>query len=230
LQARAGDVLRSLGYSDKPADRARWFRTDNEYVERLNRMRPNEASTAVRTAAPGPLRFCYRQSSAMLIPWSTNSPVSAIDPPPDAGDAHVELDLRTLAAPMLAWSLAFWISLFVLGVLARRNLRLGRSDRAAARTLAVALVVAWTATVALGSQSAAALLDLPSGPGALASPLMFGLFAWLGYMRFEPQIRRASPHLLITSTHACCMAGGAIRWWDARCWRASWWASSLPCR
>jgi hypothetical protein len=80
----------------------------------------------------------------LLMPWTTASqPASPVFP-------------RTLVAPMLAWSLAFWISVIVLAVLARRNLRLGRSDRAAARTLAVASVTAWTVTVALRSQSATA--------------------------------------------------------------------------
>ena len=96
--------------------------------------------------------------------------------------------------------MAFWISLIVLAALARRNLRLGRSDRAAARTLAVALVITFTAMGALLADSVIASLDIVNGTGLVAEPLLLGLFAWLGYMGFEPQIRRAWPHLLITST------------------------------
>jgi hypothetical protein len=87
----------------------------------------------------------------------------------------------------------------VLAALARRNLPLGRSDRAAARTLAVAVDVVWTARQALASRSPMAALDIGNGPGLLAQSLLFGLFGWVAYLGFEPQFRRAWPHMLITS-------------------------------
>jgi hypothetical protein len=124
----------------------------------------------------------------LLMPW-TGAPQWAS-----------AVSARMLTAPLQAWGLAFWISLIVLAALARRNLRLGRSDRAAARTLAVALVATWTATAVLRTDTATALLDIFNRPSLLAQPLLFGLFAWLGYLGFEPQIRRAWPGLLITST------------------------------
>jgi len=300
LQARARELVRDLGYPDAPNDRAWWIGTNDDYLDRLNRLRPSEALAEIGTATPGPFVFCYRQSPASLIPWDANSQVSAIDPPPESGDTYVELDLggrlvalrvvpaassgaqpssavnwmtlfaaarlgapeafapvtpqwwpdsapdvrearegtyagqrvrveaaaragrplffrlvmpwtpgphqataasaRTLTPPFQAFSMAFWISLIVLAALARRNLRLGRSDRAAARTLAVALVITFTAMGALLADSVIASLDIVNGTGLVAEPLLLGLFAWLGYMGFEPQIRRAWPHLLITST------------------------------
>ena len=314
LQARARELIRDLGYPDEVADSAWWVRADEGYLARLARLRPGEASAHLRAAAPGPLLFCYRQSSSRLVPLGALGRVTAVDPPPRAGDAYVELDPagrlvtlrvkpaasedapasggvnwtplfaaarlgppgafapvapqrwpdgaadareacegryagqtvrveaaaragrpvffclvtpwlaapdagtaagRVLTPPMLAQLLLFWISFLLLAGLARRNLRLGRSDRAAAKTLAIAVIVAWSGWIALASHSAATLLDLFGGPGVLAQPLLFGLFAWLAYLALEPQIRRAWPHLLIASTR---LLGG--RWRDPLVGRA----------
>jgi hypothetical protein len=100
LQVKAREVLQRLGYSDQPADRAWWFRADEEDVARVSSMRPGEAAAELRRAAPGPLRFCYRQSPATMVPtgiWrmvgiSVLGTVSATDPIPTAGDAYLELD------------------------------------------------------------------------------------------------------------------------------------------
>jgi serine/threonine-protein kinase len=92
LQARARDVLQRLGYADQPADRSWWFRTDEDYLERVNRLRPGEAAADLRSARPGPLLFCYRQSPAPLIPATVTGVTTAEEPPPQAGDVYVELD------------------------------------------------------------------------------------------------------------------------------------------
>jgi serine/threonine-protein kinase len=86
--------------------------------------------------------------------------------------------------------------------LARRNLRLGRCDRAAARTLAVAVVIAWAVRSIALTHSLPGSLDFfyQNRPGPLAQPLMFGLYAWVAYVGLEPLMRRTWPHLLITST------------------------------
>jgi hypothetical protein len=109
----------------------------------------------------------------------------------------------------------FWISLVVLAGLAWRNVRLGRSDRAAARTLAIAVIASWSAWLATASHSAVPLVDIYGGPGVLAQPLLFGAAAWLAYLGLEPQVRRVWPHLLITSTR---LLGG--RWRDPLVGRA----------
>jgi hypothetical protein len=101
LQAKAREVLQRLGYSDTPADRAWWFRADEEEIARISRMRPAEAAAELRGGAPGPLRFCYRESPATMVPTGTwrmvgitvLGTVSATDPFPTAGDVYLELDL-----------------------------------------------------------------------------------------------------------------------------------------
>ena len=92
LQARAREMLRDFGHGDHAGGRAWWFRTDDAYLERVNRMRPSEAAAELRTAVPGPLLFCFRQSPAKLTPLA--GVVTESDPVPEPGDAYVELDLR----------------------------------------------------------------------------------------------------------------------------------------
>jgi len=92
LQAKAREVLRDLGHGDHAGDRAWWFRADDAFLERVNRMRPSEAAADLRTAVPGPLLFCLRQSPARLTPLA--GVVTESDPVPVPGDAYVELDLR----------------------------------------------------------------------------------------------------------------------------------------
>jgi serine/threonine-protein kinase len=92
LQARARETLRDLGYGYHAGNSAWWFRTDDAYLERVNRMRPSEATVELRTAVPGPLVFCFRQSPAEHTPLA--NVVTEYDPAPEPGDAYVELDLR----------------------------------------------------------------------------------------------------------------------------------------
>ena len=242
LQARARDTLEALGHSGMPVDSAWWFRADEDQLDRLNRLRPSEALAKLRTAQPGPVVFCYRQSPAALTPLGFGGRVSAADPPPQAGDAYLEADLRgrllalrvtpplsgaapplpdapvparALPAVYVALNVAFWVALAVMALFARRNLRLGRCDRAAARTLALAVVVVWTAHRTLAVHSPLAGLDLFNEAGLLAQPLLLGLFAWVAYLGGEPYFRRAWPHLLIASTRL--LEG---RWRDALVGRA----------
>ena len=309
LRARAREILHELGHRDQAADSAWWYRADETYVSRLNRLKPSEAAAELRRATPTPLRFCYRQSPATMVPLSSLFRVSSINPPPRTGDAYLELDMGgrllalrvtppaegqaqplsgvnwtglfaaahlgspdsfatvppqwwpgsapdvreareglyagrkvraeaaaragrpiffalvmpwSTAAPepgvdptqgygfsLLPFSVLFWGSLIVLAILARRNLRLGRCDRVAARRLAVVMVVVWATNLALMRDSIAASFDLTNGPGVLAPALQYGLLAWLAYLGLEPPIRRTFPHLLVTSTR---LLGG--RWRD----------------
>jgi serine/threonine-protein kinase len=91
--------------------------------------------------------------------------------------------------------------LVVLGavLIARRNIRLGRSDRRGAWRLAVVLV-------ALGT--AANLLRMPGHPSVwfsivsrqLALEIFSGVIAWLFYVALEPYVRRLWPNTLIAWT------------------------------
>jgi serine/threonine-protein kinase len=98
LQVRARDIVRSLGYADAPVDTVWWFRTDGEYLDRVNAMRPSEAFTELRNARPGPVRFCYRQSAVPLVPLiepaTPPGATPADNPAPAAGDVLVETDLK----------------------------------------------------------------------------------------------------------------------------------------
>lgn len=105
-----------------------------------------------------------------------------------------------LAPAFVVVTFAFWAMLAVVAALARRNLRLGRCDRTAARTLATAVVVVWAARQALNAHSITTALDLFTNPGLLAQPLLFGLAVWLAYLGLEPYFRRTWPHLLVAST------------------------------
>ena len=93
LRARAREILHELGHRDQAADSAWWYRADETYVSRLNRLKPTEAAAELRRATPTPLRFCYRQSPASLVPLSSHGMASSIDPPPRTGDAYLELDM-----------------------------------------------------------------------------------------------------------------------------------------
>jgi serine/threonine-protein kinase len=107
-------------------------------------------------------------------------------------------------------------SIAFVGVLAVRNLRLGRGDRRAAfrlaaflsATFAVGNVLSrhWTAASA-GTGAADTVVPGPGtvGPAqqvlATFGPALFlALAVWLTYIGFEPYARRRWPHLLIAST------------------------------
>jgi hypothetical protein len=53
----------------------------------------------------------------LAMPWSLSPPEPGVD------------QTRLTSTSMLPWSLLVWVSLIALAMLARRNLRLGRSDR-----------------------------------------------------------------------------------------------------
>jgi len=93
-------------------------------------------------------------------------------------------------------------SLLALGVLARRNLLLGRGDRRGAFRLAVgvgainAAVWMMSAHWSIGTPSTLLL----SIVNALQISFGVALLAWLAYVGFEPYVRRRWPHILVTWT------------------------------
>jgi serine/threonine-protein kinase len=302
LQARAHQVLQRLGYSDQPRDHGWWFRTDDEHLARLGRLRPSDAAAEIRAARPGPYRFCYRQAPAALVPtsvWRFNGisvvgNLTATDPPPIVGDVYLELDLdgslvglRVVPPPYgdaqprsrVDWMALFdaaqlgppdafleaapkwwpeagadarearegldqgqrvrveaaaragrpiffrvlptwavpspniwtassdphpvpalteivsWVSLVILAMLARRNLRQRRGDRTGAVSVAVAAMSAQVV-----GNSLAVHLTVGVVVGIVPQALFLGLLAWLAYIGLEPAVRRTWPHLLIAST------------------------------
>ena len=93
-------------------------------------------------------------------------------------------------------------SLAVLGVLARRNLLLGRGDRRGAFRLAVGVGAVSTAVWMMSAHwsTRAPFTLLLSAVNALQISLGVALLAWLAYVGFEPYVRRRWPHMLVTWT------------------------------
>jgi hypothetical protein len=105
-------------------------------------------------------------------------------------------------------------ALAFLGVLAVRNLRLGRGDRRSAFRLSVFVsaigligsVLSRHWTLASGTADPYLLrASRESGPmrqvfGTFGPVLFLALAIWLAYVGFEPHVRRRWPHLLIAST------------------------------
>ena len=108
-------------------------------------------------------------------------------------------------APRAAGQLAGQAGYFVLVVgltlfaafVARRNVRLGRSDARGAWRLAILFLVAGTASDLLRtSSSAAAFLGVWNVN--LALQLLPAAWIWIGYLAIEPYVRRLWPHTLVT--------------------------------
>ncbi len=86
-------------------------------------------------------------------------------------------------------------------LLLRRNIALGRGDRAGASRLAIVL---FAFNVTAGLLSAEHSLD-PFGVAALLTllvgrSLLISALVWISYMALEPDLRRLSPHLLVSWT------------------------------
>jgi hypothetical protein len=140
----------------------------------------------------------------LLPPWA-RPPQS-----PGAPSGRAASSWNALAVVLL---LGFWVSLIVLTLLARRNLRLGRADRAAARRLAIGVTAVFLVARVCGAHS---MLDaFSSRLDLLAMPLVTGLLAWLAYVGLEPPMRRTWPYLLISSTRLL-----DLRWRDPLVGRA----------
>jgi hypothetical protein len=84
-------------------------------------------------------------------------------------------------------------------LLVRRNLRLGRGDQAGAFRLALGLCACGVAAALIGGDFA---FTMPWVTGVLTATvgrgLLLGLLVWIVYVALEPDLRRRSPHLLIS--------------------------------
>ncbi|HEY6347710.1 MAG TPA: protein kinase [Bryobacteraceae bacterium] len=85
LAAKARDLARSFGFTDRPADTAGGFLIDGDNLQYMQRLktRGNEAWTRVLGAPPSPLFFWYRQSPAPMAALNLTSyaTVNPGDPP-----------------------------------------------------------------------------------------------------------------------------------------------------
>jgi hypothetical protein len=93
LEERAREIARHLGWTDPPADSARWFSRDYAYLSHLAR---TGTSGWARDLAAGwwkPASFEYRQSPRPLVPANALGEVRSADPPLDVtGMLAVVLD------------------------------------------------------------------------------------------------------------------------------------------
>ena len=83
LTAKARELVRTIGYTERPADAYTGFVTDG-YLEYVRpKTRGNEEWTRVLALAPSPLLFCYRQSPTALAARdiSSNGHPTLEDPP-----------------------------------------------------------------------------------------------------------------------------------------------------
>jgi serine/threonine-protein kinase len=111
---------------------------------------------------------------------------------------------RTAPVEVTTW--AFVALIFVSATLvARRNLRIGRGDRRAARTLAIVISGnSMLFEILRAHHVPSALEELRFAFGACAWALLWGLFVWIVYISLEPYIRRAWPHTLTSWNHLLC--------------------------
>jgi serine/threonine-protein kinase len=114
----------------------------------------------------------------------------------------LETDVDALPA---SYRVALWVGLIVsaglwiaLAALVRRNLRLGRGDRAGARRLAVSMFVLLLAAQLLRADHVAvAFEEMSIANDLLAHTLMNAVVLWLTYVGLEPIARRRWPRLLV---------------------------------
>jgi serine/threonine-protein kinase len=94
LQARALNVLGSLGYASVPSDSAWGLDADPDQQRALAARGPTARRFAdAARIRPTPFRFRYRQSPAALLPLDVSGIVRPLDPAPvDPGDALIDLD------------------------------------------------------------------------------------------------------------------------------------------
>jgi predicted Ser/Thr protein kinase len=93
LRARARDVVKSLGYSEAPVDYADGFILKHDYLEYIanNDSSPHRWEK-MRSIAPGPYRYWYRQSPRY---FETTEPIEVNKPALDiSGMASVYLDVN----------------------------------------------------------------------------------------------------------------------------------------
>lgn len=111
----------------------------------------------------------------------------------------------TPSLPVYAWITIWAIVIFglagfvAIGVLVRRNVRLGRGDRKGALRLAGFLFLSSTLGLLLRADHVALVFDETALVVNLAAQtLMAGVLAWTEYLAFEPIARRRWPELLIS--------------------------------
>jgi hypothetical protein len=93
LAQKARDLIHGFGYTGKPADFAFWFECDIDFREYGARKETKQLYLAQLAAAqPAPVRFIYRQSPRLLIPYNADALIHRFDPPPNPGMVRVELD------------------------------------------------------------------------------------------------------------------------------------------
>ena len=86
-------------------------------------------------------------------------------------------------------------------LLARRNIRLGRGDRAGASRLALTLCLVFVCASLLRATHSLDLWVLAQTVVVLIGKgLLVGAIAWLSYVALEPDLRRRAPHMLISWT------------------------------
>jgi len=83
LVDHAREIIDTLGYEDRPADWARGFRVDADYLNYLEQ-RDDSPNRWNKLAAgrPAGIYFWYRQSPRALVPNNLSAGVSFTDPPP----------------------------------------------------------------------------------------------------------------------------------------------------
>jgi serine/threonine-protein kinase len=96
LEDRARDLLQRLGYTEPPADTARGYAIDAEYLRWVSeRDRSPGRWEGLRVGQPPVVLFWYRQSPRMLLSAATLGRVSSRNPPlVDSGMAGVRFDMR----------------------------------------------------------------------------------------------------------------------------------------
>lgn len=93
LREQASQITKSLGYTAAAGDTVSGFDTDSEYYEYLGKQQTSLPPWEVLKSSQPPLvRFWYRQSPAVLVPFSEES-VTFRDPPKDIpGMVQLRLD------------------------------------------------------------------------------------------------------------------------------------------
>lgn len=92
----ARQIIRNLGYSDRPTDWAYGFDVDAPLLRNIEqRDRGAERWATLTTARPSAIRFWYRQGPRNLIPRDALGSVTFDDPPPTTADLiNVRLDVE----------------------------------------------------------------------------------------------------------------------------------------
>ena len=96
LADRAAEMIRQFGYTHTIADTASGLNYDNRYLAWLAFDQPSaQQASRLAVGQPAAVRFWYRASPSLLVPYRSDSDVSVNDPPPLVrGMVRVDLDTR----------------------------------------------------------------------------------------------------------------------------------------